>query len=244
LQQSVVADIAAPQRITIGDLTVDLFQPKEGPAKAAMIMAHDAFGFDPATNIRVACTRFAAAGYVVALPDFYAGASASTLPEGKGIGEWLKETANYDITKPKIAAVAGYLRDTVKVQNIGFLGFCWGGGMAVLVGADAKELGISASGGLHAAVGLAGEDYLGIVEKTQAPLFFIQAKNDPDARPLAEAVEKNEPFGAGSEVRTFYDQLHGFCAARGDWSQPKIKRAAHHAVSIAIGFFGDHVKVV
>ena len=193
-----------------------------------------------------ACTRFAAAGYLVALPDFYAGASASTLPEGKGIGEWLKETANYDITKPKILSVVKHLTQTLNVQRIGFLGFCWGGGMAILVGADSTELGIAASGGLHAAVGLAGEgdEYLALVEKTQAPLFFIQAKNDPDARPLAEAVGKNETFGAQSEVRTFFDQLHGFCAARGDWSQPKIKRAAFNAVSIAIGFFEEHVPVV
>ena len=32
---------------------VDVYKPTEGPVKAAMIMAHDAFGFDPATNIRV-----------------------------------------------------------------------------------------------------------------------------------------------------------------------------------------------
>lgn len=189
------------------DLVVDIYKPKEGPAQAAMIMAHDAFGFDPATNIRVACERFAAAGYVVALPDFYAGGTASSLPEGKGIGEWLKETANYEITKPKIVAVAEHLRGTMKVNRIGFLGFCWGGGMAILAAADAKELGIAASGGLHAAVGLAGEGYLDLVESTQAPLFFVQAKNDPDARPLAEAIQKNEAFGASSEVRTFYDQL-------------------------------------
>ena len=45
--------------------------------------------------------------------------------------------------------------------------------MAILAAADAKELGIAASGGLHAAVGLAGEGYLDLVESTQAPLFSL-----------------------------------------------------------------------
>jgi protein XRP2 len=70
----------------------------------------------------------------------------------------------------------------------------------------------------------------------------VQAKNDPDAKLLQDAADTSN-FGADCEVRTFFDQSHGFCAARGDWTQPKIKRGAYHAISMAIDFYAAVVKV-
>lgn len=35
----------------------------------------------------------------------------------------------------------------------------------------------------------------------------------------------------------FDDQTHGFCAARGDWSQPSVAAAATKAIGILTDFF-------
>ena len=61
--------------------------------------------------------------------------------------------------------------------------------MGIMSGINAAELGIDASGGLHAAIGLCGEDYLAKLGAVGCPMFFVQCENDPDAAPIKVALD-------------------------------------------------------
>ena len=55
-----------------------------------------------------------------------------------------------------------------------------------------------------------------------------QARNDLDVRPVAEALAIG-PLAAKHLVRTYHDQLHGWAAARGDRSDPRVVAAVRCA---------------
>ena len=62
-----------------------------------------------------------------------------------------------------------------------------------------------------------------------------QARNDLDVRPVAEALAGGQ-LAAKHLVRTYHDQLHGWAAARGDRSDPRVAAAARGApVRVGVG---------
>jgi hypothetical protein len=66
------------------------------------------------------------------------------------------------------------------------------------------------------------------------------ARCPPPTHPHALApqeVTDTKPWGSRCVFRRFDNQTHGFCAARGDWSQPGVAAAATEAISILAGFF-------
>ena len=76
--------------------------------------------------------------------------------------------------------------------------------------------------------------------QARCPLMLLQCSNDPPLAPIAEALE-DTPLGPRCVLRTFHDQLHGFCAGRGDWSDPMIGAAARVAELTTGEFFAQHL---
>ena len=46
-----------------------------------------------------------------------------------------------------------------------------------------------------------------------------------------------KPFGSRCVYKRYDDQIHGFCAARGDWEKADVAAAATEAIGIMRDFF-------
>ena len=80
--------------------------------------------------------------------------------------------------------------------------------------------------GVHAALKLTGDSTGQAVEhigRLQAPLMLLQAGNDPDLKGAVEAMKLHPTLADKMVARTFWDVDHGWAAARGDWSNPRIR---------------------
>jgi len=115
-----------------GERVAVLAVPGAGPAKhPGVVVIHDITGFRPDT--RRHCERFADAGYVAIAPDLYGGGSVgcvvrTLLSSGRGKGEAHELIATARRTLAQ--------RDDVDEDRIGVMGFCMGGGFALIAAAD------------------------------------------------------------------------------------------------------------
>jgi carboxymethylenebutenolidase len=105
----------------------------EGPWPA-VVMVHEVFGIDE--NMRAQMTRLASAGYVVLMPDLYSrgGARKCLTATFKALSSGTGQ-AFEDIEKAK-QLVTGRPDTTDKV---GVIGFCMGGGFALLLANDGYD---------------------------------------------------------------------------------------------------------
>jgi carboxymethylenebutenolidase len=96
--------------------------PKEGKGPGVLVL-HAWWGFTP--FFKDLCNRLADEGFVALAPDFYHGATASTIDKAKNLRSKLKSTI---VVKETTGAVE-YLRShqSVSGNRIGVLGFSLGG---------------------------------------------------------------------------------------------------------------------
>ncbi|KXZ55628.1 hypothetical protein GPECTOR_2g1178 [Gonium pectorale] len=131
--------------------------------------------------------------------------------------------------KHEVAAAVEALRAD-GANKLGCLGFCWAVGVALRAGQDASTF--SAVGGAHPA--LFGHDKE-LAQKLAVPVVLLPAKGDAPLEPIQHILDK-KPFGSKCVYQRFDDQIHGFVAARGDWSQPDVAAAAGRAIEIMTHF--------
>jgi len=106
--------------------------PPEGkPPFPGVVVIHDIAGFS--RDLRRHCERFADAGYVALGPDLYRGGrptcvvkTLTSASKGKGFG--------YDVIDAARTMLAA--REDVDSDRIGVVGFCLGGGFALISAAD------------------------------------------------------------------------------------------------------------
>ena len=123
-----------PVSVRVGDQTHDahLALPDAGVAPfPGVVVIHDIFGDSP--DLRRHCMRFANAGYAAIGPDLYRGGrpgcvvrALASMATGRGLA--------YEV----IDAARAYLaaRDDVDADRLGVVGFCMGGGFALIAAAD------------------------------------------------------------------------------------------------------------
>ena len=117
-----------------------------------------------------------------------------------------------------------------------WLGFCWGGKMTMQIACD-KEVAarFAAVGGIHASL----KDPKGDVQRAaQAllPVMLLQAGNDADVRPVLEALQ-GTAMAASHVCRTYHEQKHGWCGARGDRGDASVAAAVRSALQVSVDFF-------
>ncbi|ORX74147.1 hypothetical protein DL89DRAFT_254031 [Linderina pennispora] len=72
----------------------------------------------------------------------------------------------------------------------------------------------------------------------KAPVLALPSKDEPDfSKGIAQA--KALAFGAQCELVRFDDMFHGFCGARGDWSNETQAKRANDAIKLLVKFFND-----
>lgn len=72
-------------------------------------------------------------------------------------------------------------------------------------------------------------------QAAESPVCILAAEGDPmeDAKAVLEA----KPFAEQCFFRRFDDQVHGFMAARGDYSDPTVAAAVGQGIQCLVDFF-------
>lgn len=115
--------------IKVGDMPAAVAVPDGTGPFPGVIVLHEAFGLN--NDIRRITARFADNGYAAMAPDLYSHGNR-TLCMVRLLAGGLQDQALGDIEAARIALAQ---RDDVDGQRIGVIGFCMGGGFALLFGA-------------------------------------------------------------------------------------------------------------
>ena len=170
--------------------------------------------------------------------DFFRGATASDIdpltPEAKRA--WIEAHGAYDPVKSDLGTLMPALREAHGATTFFWIGFCWGGGVALRLAAEPDAMGFAAAGGVHAALK---DDALALAARAAVPLLFLQARNDPDLRPLQDVLDRNEALADRHCLRTLHDMLHGYCSARGDRGNPRVASAVGTTLVTVVDFFQE-----
>jgi len=206
----------------------------------AVIVAYDIFGFSVARTKEV-CDQIAKAGFRVILPDFFRGTDVlkefGTFPPAGGMNavvEWVTKTAPLDATvKEVFEVVIKHLESTCTSPSVdvGMVGFCWGGKIAMLSSAQER---IKASVGIHPSF-LKPED----AANAKCPQMLLPAGNDPPIGPIWDALQ-SKPFADKCFKKVFEKMPHGW-SLRSDMSDPEQGPQANEAIKLAIQFFKDNL---
>ncbi|EGD81467.1 hypothetical protein PTSG_11848 [Salpingoeca rosetta] len=217
------------KEIKLGELTAYV-SGDPASAKAGVILFYDIFGLKH-PQVREICDRFAARGYYVVMPDVFRG-DPWTLekfpPKDKTEFQAFLKRSN-DAAPGDIETVKAHFKEVgLGDKKHGVLGFCWGGKWVVEACADE-----SFGAGLAAHPAFITLD---MVKKVHCPIVFCPAGGDVDCAPFVEHLKK-QPWGAKSQEKRFEDMTHGFCAARGDWSDPNVSEAVHQVLGLGLDLF-------
>ena len=193
------ADVIAPDGAT---LRTQLVLPK-GPPPAGgwpgVIVLHEAWGLHP--YITAVGERFAERGWAAALPDVLsAGTSTACLVRA------MKEVqgGRPGVTTARLEAVRAWFAERPEVagDKVAVIGFCMGGGLALLLGSASDGIGaVSANYGMVAST----ETLRGC-----APVIAAYGKRDRAIGPQAKVLEERlTEAGIEHDVRC-YDTGHSF----------------------------------
>jgi carboxymethylenebutenolidase len=182
-----------------------LTRPKDNVPHPGIVVIHENQGLTD--HVRDVARRLAKAGYVALAPDLLSReggtASFSTGQEAiAGIGKLDEESVTKDLT-----ASINYLKGQsfVRANKIGVIGFCWGGGNALLIATRNKDL--------AAAVvyyGRSPKNLDDVKNITAAVLEHYGALDQaitPQQPKLEEAMKK---YGKSFEYHIYADAPHAF----------------------------------
>lgn len=95
--------------------------------KKAILFLTDIFGIFP--NAQLLADEFANSGYLTVIPDLFQGdqISVADMESGKAdLGAWLPKHQTGAVD-PVIEKTIKYMRETLGVEKIGAVGYCFGG---------------------------------------------------------------------------------------------------------------------
>ncbi|KAI5349689.1 hypothetical protein L3X38_002578 [Prunus dulcis] len=200
-------------------------------SKLAILLVHDAFGYE-APKARKLADKIAAAGFIVVLPDFFNGdpfdGNLASLPvwiKAHGVDKTIGDA------KPVIEALK-----SKGVSAIGAVGFCWGGkGVVELAKYDF----------IQAAV-LCHPSFVTVddIKAVKVPISVLGAEIDQLSPP--EVVKQFEEVLSAkpeikSHVKIFPKVVHGWTLRYNDEDEAAVK-AAEEAHQDLLGWFLSHVR--
>ena len=193
------ADVIAPDGATLRtQLVLPAGEAPAGGWPGVLVLA-EVWGVHP--YITAVGERFAARGWAAALPDILsAGTSTGCLVKA------MREiaTGKPGTTVDRLEAVRAWLAQRAEVDGdrIAVIGFCLGGGLALLLG--------SASGGIAAVSANYGQAPTTETLRGCAPVIAAYGAKDKAVGPQAKVLEKRlTEAGVEHEVRS-YDTGHSF----------------------------------
>ncbi|KAJ4722351.1 endo-1,31,4-beta-D-glucanase-like [Melia azedarach] len=201
-------------------------------SKLAVLLVSDVYGYE-APNLRKLADKIAAAGFYVAVPDFFYGDPFAP-DSGKSIQDWIKNHGvdkGFDDAKPVIQALK-----SKGISAIGAAGFCWGAKVVVQL---AKRDLIQAAVLLHPSF-VTIDDIKGV----EVPVAVLGAEID-QLSPPSLLKQFEEVISAKSEVdgyvKIFPKVVHGWTVRYSVEDEAAVKRA-EEAHENLLEWFSKYVK--
>ncbi len=166
-----------------------------------LVVIQEWWGLVP--HIMDVCERFAHHGYVALAPDLYHGQAASEPDEARKLAMELDR----DRAVQEIVAALQFLRglEQVSPKKVGVVGWCMGGGLAVVTAAASQEV--------DAVVSFYGMPRdLNLAASIRAPLLGLYAEHDHSIPlGLVHAFRKElEAHNVAHDVRIYLGAQHAF----------------------------------
>eukprot|EP00898_Chlorokybus_atmophyticus_P007805 jgi/Chlat1/8025/Chrsp7S07763 len=225
----VVAHESLGKEVKYNDL--DIYINEDGHGKVGVILVTDIFGWE-FPNARKIADRFAAAGFVVAMPNVLRGNYFDA--------EKHTDLMAYIAQHPD-ERVCGDIDTTIQLlkslgcEKIGAFGFCWGGKYTTQYAADPSK--IQAAAALHGS-------FLKIetVKEHKVPVLYVFAGNDEYypkefVQELQQTIKSTPPH----DFKEYAGVGHGF-AVRGDLNDPTTAKAQDAALEETINWFKKHLQ--
>ncbi|KAJ5790001.1 uncharacterized protein N7518_007012 [Penicillium psychrosexuale] len=218
----------------IDNISTYLVYPGNKSTKNAILILTDVIGHT-LINAQLIADQFAANGYFVVMPDLFGGDSVPmNRPEGFNIHDWAKNHQPAQ-TDPIIDTILKEMRESLGCQNIGGVGYCFGGKYVCRYLSPGKlDVGYTA----HPTNVEVTE-----LENVRGPLSIAAAGKDfmltMEKRHESEKIlEKLDlPF----QINLFSDVEHGF-AVRCDLSKSHNRFAKEQAFLQAVAWFNQYLK--
>ncbi|HKK03203.1 MAG TPA: dienelactone hydrolase family protein [Gammaproteobacteria bacterium] len=184
-----------------------------GTPRAGLIVIHEWWGLND--NIREMARRLAAEGYLALAVDLYRGEVAENSGEARALMQALMEDESY--AGLQLGAAFGWLKNEGAVEQVGSIGWCLGGGLALRLALDMPEA-------LDAVVVYYGRLVTDPAELAplRAPLLGIFGGQDQGI-PLATVREfetRLEALGKEAEIVVYEEAGHAFANPSGTRYQP------------------------
>jgi carboxymethylenebutenolidase len=228
------ADVKYPSADGV-DLSAYLTRPKGDGAHPAVMVIHAWSGIDEHT--RDVGRRLAKAGYVALVPDLLArlGGTSSFASREAAIAAGRK--LDDDMITNDLNGAVNYLKrqSFVYANRVGVIGFCWGGGKALLFTTQSKDL--------AAAVIYYGNNPKNLedVKNITAPVLGHYGEADQritsGVPKLNDAMEK---YGKSFEYKIYAGAPHSFNSD--DNPRSYREEAAKEAWAKTLGFFKKHLQ--
>ena len=212
-----------------------LTRPKNDGARPAVVVIHPWSGIDD--HVRDVARRFAKAGYVALAPDLLSrlGGTSSFATREEAIAAGRKLTN--DMIAQDLGATTSYLKtqNFVRAAKIGVIGFCWGGGKALMFTTRSKDL--------AASVVYYDENpsNLDDVKNINVPVLGNYGGDDPritsEVPKLEEAMKR---FGKSFDYKIYPGAPHGFNSD--DSPRNYREEAAKDAWARTLEFYQKHLQ--
>ncbi|KAK9815250.1 hypothetical protein WJX72_000688 [[Myrmecia] bisecta] len=215
---------------TVGGVSAYIAEPATASDKAVLLLT-DIYGWQ-AKNPRLIADRLAQNGFLVVIPDLFAGKHWT---EGKPWSE-LRDWAAQFPKEAQLELVKRALADTrsqSQVEHVGLIGHCWGGLFTVLLtGEGIVDAGVIAHGSMIT---------LDMVKAIKMPTMFLCAENDQQipASFRAEIQQVLPELKTPTAFKLYPGTEHGF-AVRGDITVPAVAAAADDAFAETLKFLTEH----
>ncbi|OBT50816.1 hypothetical protein VE04_08436 [Pseudogymnoascus sp. 24MN13] len=215
----------------IGDIDVYFARPASNSTEKAVIIFGDIFGIYQ--NAKLVADNFAARGLLTIVPELMDGDTLSTDDfdsKNVDIPAWVQRHPP-DLVDPIVAKVIAHLRETLKVERIAGVGYCFG---AKYVVRNLKGEGLLDSGYLAHPSFITTDEFWAItkpvsIAASEIDSIFTQ-KNRYDAEKIL--IDLKIPF----QINVYGGVDHGF-ALRADMSVKKNLYAMEDAFKQAVAWF-------
>mmetsp|Transcript_9051 Transcript_9051/g.22219 ORF Transcript_9051/g.22219 Transcript_9051/m.22219 type:complete len:110 (+) Transcript_9051:642-971(+) len=75
-----------------------------------------------------------------------------------------------------------------------------------------------------------------LASNIKCPALVCPSKDDPPFEDIKKVLDE-KPFGKHCSYHNFTKQIHGFCAARGDWTDKDVMADAKKALEMMVEFY-------
>lgn len=218
---------------------IEVYETGDLGSKHAIIVVFDIFGFHPVTK-KFADLLGEHGKFRVLVPDFLRGHALNEnsfpLQDRSKFADWLQKHGSYANCGPIMQNTIAHLSKQTECNKISLLGLCWGAG--IIVEHSIRFPKVNGVAMIHPSyIQLGGNAES--AKKMQTPVLIVTTKDDPSYDAFFEAAKSHPIFGPLCVHQHFADMHHGFCGARGNWSDEAQAKRVQETLQLCTQFFNS-----